>query len=91
MTLSKNWSQRLKNHGIDPAKIKHDDTEWFYNGKDICVGYGGVFTEKCPYFSTYCSGGDTYGDYEQQIESIIHAIENKGSHPSCPLIYPGAK
>lgn len=71
------------------SKLTHDDSEWYYDGNFLCVGYGpAAASARCPRFETVCSGSDgkTFGTLAQQADNIKKAIDD-GRHPMCPLLF----
>jgi len=76
------WISALEKEGIDrniSKNLGHNQTDWFYFNKKICVGYG---LEECDSRSKYCPK-----DNIDQIESIKLALSSGFEHPNCPLLY----
>lgn len=78
----------LSQKNID--KISHDDDMWYHGNKSTCVGYSSDENEECPKFQEVCVGGKTFGSIERQINEVIKAVRNGGTHEDCPLVYEGA-
>ena len=86
------WVPALRKVGLkndEIAKVKHDETAWYYDDRALCVGYGDE-SERCPRYENYCAGKKSFGSTLQQAMAIRVAIRNKGEHPECPLLYMGA-
>lgn len=89
---SDEWIQSFKNVGIPSAimdDIAHDDDTWYYNDMALCVGYGD-WNDKCKKHETFCAGGSTNGNADDQARAILVALRNGWRHPGCPLLYSGA-
>jgi hypothetical protein len=88
------WKKAFEDHGLgkEIEHITHDDEMWYHNEVSTCVAYRGSVNDSkaCNRSDKFCSGGKTYGNYDQQVLAIKEALMNGGEHPLCPLIYPGA-
>ena len=78
------WSDYFYSKDGVRTYISHDDTDWFFKGNALCVGYGDP-KAKCSKSSHFCSGGKVNGEWAQQSFEVLRAIE-KGVHPRCPLL-----
>ncbi len=86
------WVESFREAGVHPLvvdDITHDDDHWYYQGNSLCVGYGD-WSAKCQRHESYCGGGKLVGTMKEQTTAIFEALKNGGSHPMCPLLYPGA-
>jgi len=87
--IDKKWLILFSKYNINPKDITHDESVWYYKNKNTCVFYSEWKDTECPRHSRYCSGKlNSAGNAELQVRAIREAINNKGEHPKCPLIYP---
>lgn len=83
------WAEKFRRVQIDPNDMAHDDNTWYHNRESTCVAYGDP-KEECSRHENYCAGGRSIGHIDAQVNAIKEALQNKGTHPECPLIYAGA-
>lgn len=83
------WAEHFTKAGLTGdqiAEMKHDGDVWYRGQNSMCVGYGD-WNEECPGFESFCAGGKTFGDADDQAAAVAVALKNGGKHPECPIIY----
>jgi hypothetical protein len=65
------------------AKVTRTDDRWFYNQKELGVGYGKK-DSTCDTSAFFCAGGKTFGSGLEQAKAVKAAIDNEGIHPQAP-------
>ena len=77
------------NAGLSEEQILRISTcstgEWFYNNEATCVAFGQE-NDACNADLLYCAKSGEVGDLNSQAKAVAEAIENGGTHPSCPKI-----
>lgn len=67
-------------NGKNIRKLAKDDKSWFYDNINTCVGP--LIDRDCSEFNSLCPKS-----IYQECVLLKEAIQNRGTHRSCPLLY----
>jgi len=90
ITQSQTWQQLMENNAngeitsIEQHSLCRYHDEWYYQYKPTCVAHDEGTGTPCKNEIYVCSNGNVFGTSEMEVELLRQAIDNGGTHPSCP-------